>query len=183
MTERSEEQKMLAGDMYLASDPHLERMRRRAKLLCAEYNRHVETLDRSALMTLLGYETDAHLEPPFFCDYGHNIRFGRRVYANHNLVILDCALVTIGDDVMIAPNVVISTATHPVDPAERISGREYALPITIGNRVWLGANVTLLPGIEIGDDTTIGAGSVVTRSVPSNVVAFGNPCRIVRRLE
>ena len=98
-------------------------------------------------------------------------------------MILDCNWVTIGDDVMMGPNVVISAATHPVDPAERISGRELAFPITIGNRVWIGASVTILPGVEIGDNTTIGAGSVVNRSIPANVVAAGNPCRVLRHLE
>lgn len=183
MENRTEAEKMMAGELYLAADPQLEAMRRRAKRLCAEYNRHVEEIDRATLEDLLGQSTDAYIEPPFFCDYGHNIRLGRRFYANHNLVILDCALVTIGDDVMVAPNVVISTATHPIDASTRISGLEYALPITIGNQVWLGANVTVLPGVEIGDGAVIGAGSVVTRSIPANVVAVGNPCRVLRAID
>jgi maltose O-acetyltransferase len=174
---------MRAGQLYLANDPQLEQMRRRAKALCAKYNSHVEQLDRYTLAQLFGYATDAYLEPPLFCDYGRNTRLGQRVYANHNLVILDCALVTIGNDVMIGPNVVLSTATHPIDPSERLSGREYALPIKLGNGVWIGASVTVLPGVEIGDNTVIGAGSVVTRSIPSGVVAFGNPCRVIRHIE
>lgn len=183
MENRTEEEKMLAGELYLAADPHLEALRRRAKRLCAEYNRRVQELDRATLGELLGQSTDAYIEPPFFCDYGHNVRLGQRFYANHNLVILDCALVTIGNDVMVAPNVVISTATHPIEPRARTVGHEYALPIKIGSQVWLGANVTILPGVEIGDCTVIGAGSVVTRSIPANVVAVGNPCRVLRAID
>jgi maltose O-acetyltransferase len=185
MPERTEEELMLTGEMYLANDPELVAMRQRAKRLCEEFNRHAgEThIQRSILVELLGYPTDAYFEAPFFCDYGKFIRLGQRVYANHNLVILDCNWVTIGDDVMMGPNVVISAATHPVDPTQRISGRELAHPITIGDRVWIGASVTILPGVEIGDDTTIGAGSVVNRSIPANVVAAGNPCRVLRTLD
>jgi maltose O-acetyltransferase len=160
MTGRTEKQKMLAGELYVAADPELEALRRRAKVLCAKYNRQLDPLDRATLEAILGYATDACFEPPFFCDYGENLRLGRRVYANHNFVVLDCALVTIGDDVMIGPNVT-----------------------SIGNRVWLGAQVCILPGVEIGEDTTIGAGSVVTRSIPPGSVAFGNPCRVIRSIE
>jgi maltose O-acetyltransferase len=185
MTARTEEEVMLAGEMYLAMDPALVAARQSAKRLCADFNHHAGEahIESSILEELFGYPTDAYFEPPFFCDYGKYIRLGHRVYANHNLVILDCNWVTIGDDVMMGPNVVISAATHPVDPTERISGRELAFPITIGNRVWIGASVTILPGVEIGDNTTIGAGSVVNRSIPANVVAAGNPCRVLRHLE
>jgi maltose O-acetyltransferase len=183
MTERrSEKAKMLAGDLYVASDPQLVAERKRAKALCARYNREVVDLDRAILAELFGRPTDAYLEPPFFCDYGYNVRLGRNVYANHNLVVLDCAPVTVGDEVYIGPNVVLSTAGHPVDPATRVSGLEFAKPITIGRRVWIGASVTVLPGVEIGDDVTIGAGSVVTRSIPARTVAVGNPCRVMREL-
>lgn len=181
--QRSEKEKMLAGELYFASDSELVNERRRAKALCNRYNQQqVMDLDADALQQLFGYPTDAYLEPPFFCDYGYNIRLGRNVYANHNLVVLDGAPVAIGDNVYIGPNVVISTAGHPVDPVVRTSGLEFAKPIAIGNNVWLGANVVILPGIGIQDNVTIGAGSVVTKSVPANCIAAGNPCRILRRL-
>jgi maltose O-acetyltransferase len=178
----SERAKMLAGELYRGNDPELAAERARAKKLCAKYNLSAGELNRAVLQELLDCKTDAYFEPPFFCDYGHNLRLGRNVYANHNLVILDCAIVTLGDDVQIAPNVLISTAGHPVDPEVRRSGLEFARSITIGNNVWLGAGVLVLPGVTIGDNTTVGAGSVVTRSLPANCVAFGNPCRVVREL-
>ena len=178
----TEKAKMLAGELYRGNDPELTAERARAKKLCAEYNLSAGNLNRAVLQDLLGCETDVYFEPPFFCDYGHNLRLGRNVYANHNLVILDCAIVTLGDDVQIAPNVLISTAGHPVDPEVRRSGLEFAHPITIGNNVWLGAGVLVMPGVTIGENTTVGAGSVVTRSMPANCLAFGNPCRVVRDL-
>lgn len=174
--------RMIAGELYLASDLQLTSERKRAKALCARYNASPSELDRRLLAELFGDETDAHLEPPFYCDYGYNIRLGQGVYANHNLVILDCAPVSIGDQVLIGPNVVLSTATHPTDAALRATGAEYALPIRIWDRAWIGASVTLLPGVEIGENSTIGAGSVVTKSVPANCIAVGNPCRVVREI-
>jgi maltose O-acetyltransferase len=179
---QTEKQKMLAGELYLASDPRLVADRKRAKALCHRYNQTVADLDLATLHELLGNATDAYLEPPFYCDYGYNLTLGRRVYANHNLVVLDCAPVIVGDDVFFGPNVVLTAATHPVDAAVRASGLEFARPIRIGNGVWIGASVTVLPGVEIGDNTTIGAGSVVTRSIPANCVAVGNPCRVRRQL-
>ena len=178
----TELEKMLAGQLYLANDATLVAARRRAKLLCHRYNQTPVDLDGATLAELFGEPTDVYLEPPFFCDYGSNIKLGQRVYANHHLVVLDCALVTLGNDVFMGPQVVLTTATHPVDPAERSAGAEFAKPIRIGNRVWLGASVTVLPGVEIGDDVTIGAGSVVTKSIPAKSVAFGNPCRVQRTL-
>ena len=117
---------------------------------------------------------------PFFCDFGENIHIGKNFYANHNLSILDGGRVTIGDFVFIAPNVVITTAGHALDPDQRDRGMEIALPITIGSHVWLGANVSVLPGVTIGDNVVIGAGSVVTKDIPSNVIAVGTPCRVLR---
>src|SRR4051812_36807457 len=142
----TEKQKMLAGELYLASDPELVAERRRAKLLCHRYNQVPVDLDLLTLRELLQSAADPYLEPPFFCDYGYNFQVGRNVYANHNLVVLDCALVTLGDDVFIGPNVVITTAAHPVEAPTRTSGPEFAKPIRVGNRVWIGANATLLPG-------------------------------------
>lgn len=174
---------MLAGELYSAAAPQLLRERQRAKTLCARYNQSVSELDTATLAELLGYATDAYLEPPFYCDYGYNIRLGAGVYANHNLVILDCAPVTLGSHVYIGPNVVLSTAAHPIDAARRTQGLEFAQPIQMGDRVWLGAGVIVLPGVEIGAGTTIGAGSVVTKPLPSNCVAVGNPCRVIRNLQ
>lgn len=179
----TEKEKMLAGELYDANDPALAGERRRAKALCRKYNDATGDPDTSILSELLGSPTDAYLEPPFYCDYGYNLQLGRKVYANHNLIVLDCAGVSLGDNVYIGPNVVLSTAGHPVDPATRASGLEFARPIVIGDNVWLGASVVVLPGVEIGNNVTIGAGSVVTRSIPPDCVAVGNPCRVVRRLE
>ncbi|MBD2715264.1 sugar O-acetyltransferase [Microvirga sp. STR05] len=176
----TDKEKMLSGELYLANDPELVAERLRAKELCHRYNQEPVYLNRQVLAELLGYETDAHLEAPLRCDYGYNIRLGRNVYANYNLTILDCALVTIGDNVFMAPNVVLSTAGHPVEVEPRIAGWEFARPITIGDNVWLGAGVLVMPGVTIGAGTTIGAGSVVTRDIPAGVVAVGNPCRVLR---
>jgi len=179
----SEKARMLAGELYRANDPELVEERRRAKAICRRYNASESVPDAELLRELLGHTTDAYIEPPFFCDYGYNIRLGARFYANHGLVILDVMPVTIGDDVFIAPNVVISAATHPIDVTVRISGVESGKPVTIGNGVWIGSGVQLMPGVAIGDGTTIGAGSVVTKDIPAHCVAAGNPCRVMRALE
>ena len=119
---------------------------------------------------------------PFSCDYGRHIEVGDNFFANYNCVILDVAKVTIGDNVMLAPNVTISTAGHPVHPTSRNSGYEYGIPITIGDNVWLGANVMINPGVTIGNNVVIGSGSVVTKDIPNNVIAVGNPCRVLRAI-
>jgi maltose O-acetyltransferase len=178
----SEREKMLAGELYRANDPRLVLERRRAKAICRRYNASENVPDAEMLRELFGRASDAYIEPPFFCDYGYNIRLGARFYANHGLVILDVLPVTIGDDVFIAPNVVISTATHPLDVQTRNSGLELGKPITIGSSVWIGSGVQILPGVTIGDGTTIGAGAVVTKDIPANCVAAGNPCRVIREL-
>ena len=181
----TEKEKMLAGMAYNASDPQLVEDRKRAKKLCKKYN----DLDpdnyeerKKVLAELFTREHDAYIEPNFFCDYGYNIHIGKRFYANHNLVILDVNTVTIGDNVMLAPNVQIYTATHPVDAAERISGTEFGFPIEIGDNVWIGGGSIICPGVKVGNNTTIGTGSVVTKDIPANVVAAGNPCRVIREL-
>jgi maltose O-acetyltransferase len=180
--EQSDKAKMLSGQLYRATGPELTAERTRAKKLCVEHN-HAEREHRADILgAVLGRPTDAYFEPPFFCDYGYNLRLGTGVYANHNLVVLDCAPVTIGNDVYIGPNVVISAAGHPVEAAVRTSGLEFAHPVTIGNSVWIGANVTVLPGVTIGDNVTIGAGSVVTKPIPPDCVAVGNPCKVMREL-
>ena len=135
------------------------------------------------LSTIFGRcQPDIVLEPPFYVDYGCNISIGKGFYGNFNLVFLDCTLITIGDNVLVGPNCTFTTATHPTDPLKRASGVEYAYPITIGNNVWLGCNVVVLPGVQIGDGAVIGAGSVVTKNVPANTVVVGSPARVIKEL-
>ena len=125
---------------------------------------------------------DCTVNPPFYCDYGCIISIGDNFYTNHNCIILDGAKVTFGDSVFIAPNCVFSTAGHALDARMRAEGMEIALPITVGNRVWIGVNVSVLPGVTIGDDTVIGAGSVVTKDIPPHSLAVGNPCKVIRQI-
>lgn len=122
------------------------------------------------------------IESPFICDYGYNIVVGDNFYANTNCTILDCAKVTIGDDVLIGPNVSFYTPNHAVDADERKAGYEISLPINIGNKVWIGGSVAILPGVSIGDNSIIGAGSVVTKDIPANVIAVGVPCKVIRQI-
>lgn len=182
----SERDKMLAGELYLASDPELVALRRAARRLTRRFNATDEdAVDTRTeiLRTLLGACGPAiEIEPPFRCDYGHNIRVGDGFYMNFDCVILDCAAVDIGEKVLCGPKVQIYAATHPLLAHERITGREAARPVRIGDRVWLGGGVIICPGVTIGDDTTIAAGSVVTRDIPSGVLAGGNPCRVIRQL-
>lgn len=178
---------MLAGELYSASDPVLVALRARARRLCRRFT-DTDPDDRAGRARILGellgsVAEDVWIEPPFFCDYGAHIAMGREVQINVNCVILDCSHVRIGDQVQIAPNVTIAAATHPVDAAARAAGPEMAYPVTIGNRVWIGAGAIIGPDVTIGDDTTIGAGSVVVKDVPARVVAAGNPCRVIRSLE
>lgn len=181
----TEKEKALAGMLYDPADINDDL--RNCKELCAQYNRLMpsQTTERNELLKkLLGKTGDRFLiEQNFWCDYGSNIEIGENFYANHNLVILDGAKVTFGDNVLIAPNCGFYTAGHPLDYESRNSGLEYALPITVGNNVWIGGNVCVMPGVTIGDNTVIGAGSVVTKDIPSNVVAAGNPCKIIRSIE
>ncbi|MBC7805535.1 MAG: sugar O-acetyltransferase [Akkermansiaceae bacterium] len=177
---------MLAGELYLASDPELVAGRRDARRKTRAYNATTED-DEAArevlLREMLGMVGESvYVEPPFLCDYGANIFAGDRLYINFGCVILDCAAVHFGDDVKLGPSVQIYTAYHPLDPALRTSGPELAAPIRIGNRVWIGGGAILCPGVIIGDDSVIGAGSVVTRSIPAGVVAVGNPCHVLREL-
>ncbi len=183
MTER---EKMIAQLEYLPWDEELKADRARAKKLCREYNSlDFDKKEEKAgiLNELLQKDSDAHIEPNFWCDYGYNITLGRRFYANHNLTILDCARVIIGDNVLCAPNVQIYTAAHPLDPATRRSGVEFAKEIRIGNDVWIGGGAIILPGVSIGDNVVVGAGSVITKDIPSDVVVGGNPARIIKKLE
>ena len=179
-----QKERMLAGLPYRPWLDGLPEERERARRLCHEYN-HLPPErwgERVALMKRILGKTGQRLfiEPDFRCDYGSNITVGEDFYANFNLVILDPAPVTIGDRVMIAPNVSLYTAGHPVHPDSRRSGYEYGQPITIGDDVWIGGSTTVLPGVTIGDGAVIGAGSVVTRDIPPMVIAAGNPCRVIR---
>ena len=183
----TEKEKMLSGIIYDANnDQQLISERLECKELCRDYNelRPKAMAERTALLKkILGcVEGDLLVEQPFLCDYGYNIRVGRNFYANHNLIILDEAPVTFGDNVFIAPNCGFYTAGHALDPAERNRGLEYAKPITVGNSVWFGACVTVLPGVTIGDNCVIGAGSVVVKDIPANSVAVGNPCKVVKSI-
>ncbi|MBR6241962.1 MAG: sugar O-acetyltransferase [Ruminococcus sp.] len=181
----TEKEKQQAGELYDGNDKELVAERVKAKKLCAEYNnaeyndyqKRSRILDR--LVAFRGENTV--IEPAFYCDYGYNIMIGDNFYSNHNLVILDCAEVTFGDNIFIGPNCGFYTAGHPLDSETRNKGLEYAKPIKIGNNVWIGGNVCVLPGVTIGDDVVIGAGSVVTRDIPSGCVAVGNPCRPVEK--
>lgn len=183
MTER---EKAAAGEIYYAGDEELCKARDRVKDLCLRYNALTsqQEQEREELTAqILGQAgEDCFLTAPFWCDYGYNIHVGDRFYTNHNCVILDGAPVTFGDDVMIGPNCCFSTAGHPLDAETRDQGLEFAYPITVGSHVWFGANVTVLPGVTIGDNSVIGAGSVVTRDIPAGVVAVGNPCRVLRSI-
>lgn len=182
----TEKEKMLAGELYLAADEELVAERLKARRLARLYNATTETEDmqrREILSQWFGVIGEIiSIEPPFQCDYGSNIRVGNNFYANFGCILLDCARIEIGDNVLLAPNVQIYTAHHPIDPQVRLSGKELASPITIGHNVWLGGGVIVCPNVRIGDNTTIGAGSVVTKDIPANVIAVGNPCRVIRHL-
>lgn len=182
---RTHRERMLAGDYYLAEVPELAAERRRAAELVARYNRSDEGEEANAviLRELLGnLGPDTVIRPPFYCDYGYNIHIGARSYANFNLTALDVGRITIGDDVLIGPNVQLLTASHPIEPEPRRAKWEGSAPITIGNNVWLGGGVIVCPGVTIGDNTVVGAGAIVTKTLPANVVAVGNPARVVRKL-
>jgi maltose O-acetyltransferase len=183
----TEREKMLAGELYLAADPELVAARQRARRLTRLYNatteEEAEERDRLLRELLGAVGTGAFIEPPFHCDYGSEIFAGERFYANFGCVILDCAPVRIGNDVQLGPSVQIYAATHPLDAAARAAGPELAAPVTLGDRVWIGGGAILCPGVTVGENTTIGAGSVVTRDLPANVLAAGNPCRVIRTLK
>ena len=183
---KTEKQKMLSGELYDASDPQLSEERRRARNLTREFNntRPEEVQARARMIAQLFASSGDKIviEPPFYCDYGSNISLGDNVYFNFNCVILDVAPVDIGSNTMFGPNVQIYTATHPVDAAERRKGLEFARPIRIGSDVWVGGGAILNPGVSIGDRSVIGAGSVVTRDIPPDVFAAGNPCKVIHQL-
>ena len=187
--DKREKEKMIDGELYIAfgdKGQEIFEERQHAKEALYDYNNlrpnKVEERDE-ILRKLLGSTGDKFfIEPPFRCDYGYNIHWGENSYANYNLTILDCAPVKIGENVLIGPNVNIFTAGHPINVQIRTSGLEFAIPINIGNNVWIGGGVTINPGVSIGDNSVIASGSVVTKDIPENVVAGGNPCRVIRKI-
>ncbi len=185
MQKKTEKEKMLAGELYDAEDEELVADRERAKKLCQKFN-NLATDDYEArtevLKELFQIDHECYIEPTFYCDYGYNINLGENFMANHNCVILDVNTVTIGDNVMFGPNVQVYTATHPVQAEKRNEGREMGYEIEIGDNVWIGGSAVINAGVTIGDNTVIGSGSVVTKDIPANVLAAGNPCRVIKEL-
>lgn len=180
----TEQERMLAGELYLAGDEALLKARRRAR----ELTRTLSTLPVGAeeeqlriLRELLGSTGETlWIEPPFSCDYGKNIHVGENFYANFDCILLDVCPITLGDNVLLGPRVSIFAASHPLDAATRASGLECGRPVRVGNDVWIGGNTVINPGVTIGDDVIIGSGSVVTKDIPSGVIAAGNPCKVLR---
>jgi maltose O-acetyltransferase len=183
---RTNRERMLAGDLYIADDPENARRAQRAVQLADAYHRASvadEGLAISILAELVGHLGEgAFVKPPLYVDYGEHISIGARTFINYNFVALDVAAITIGEDCQIGPNVQLLTPTHPLESQPRRDKLEAARPITIGDNVWLGGGAIVLPGVTIGDNSVIGAGSVVSRDVPANVAAVGNPARVIRHL-
>ena len=184
---KTEKEKMLSEELYNASDPELVKERLKARLLMKELNdsREDEENKRERIIKELipNSGDNLDLQAPFYCDYGTNIIIGSNVYFNFNCVVLDVAQVKIGSRTKMGPNVQIYTATHPISYNERATGLESGKAITIGEDVWIGGSAIICPGITIGDRTVVGAGSVITKDIPSDVFAAGNPCKVIRELE
>lgn len=184
--EKTEREKMLSNEPYLATDPEIKGLYKRARNLLYAFNTsHPDESKKrdeiiQTLFGAIGQKFD--IEPPFQCDYGCHIYAKENLYINFDCIILDCNKVYIGRNVLLAPKVQIYTAYHPLEAETRRAGLELAAPVTIGNDVWIGGGAIICPGVKVGDNTTIGAGSIVTRDIPSNVVAAGNPCRVIREL-
>jgi maltose O-acetyltransferase len=184
----TEREKMVRGEYFDAGDPELDALRKQARNLCFALNntQYGEREMRQLLLKqMFGSMGDGiTIQPPFFCDYGVNIHLGSGIFFNFNCVVLDVAPVTIGNATAFGPAVQIYTAMHEMKASERMAAnRDFGRPVTIGSRVWVGGAAVILPGVTIGDGSVIGAGSVVTRDIPANVFAAGNPCRVVRALE
>jgi maltose O-acetyltransferase len=185
MPEKTQYEKMLAGELYDASDPELFKMREQARSFIHGYNQspYDKTLRSVLLKKIIGkMGEDIDIQTPFSFDYGKHIELGDHFFANFNCVFLDCNFIKIGDYVSLGPNVQIYAAFHPVSASERIKGPELASPVSIGNNVWVGGGSIICAGVNIGENSTIGAGSVVIRDIPSGVVAAGNPCRVLRKI-
>jgi len=195
MPSPSEKEKMLAGETYRPFTAELEGERAAAKDLCFRYNQTPpgDAAARAGILKdLFGSvavgddsndpATNIHIESPFHCDYGYNIRVGLGFYANHGCTFLDCNAITFGDNCQLGPGVVVSTATHPLDAGRRAAGDEMALPISIGDNAWIGANACILQGVTLGNNVVVGAGAVVTKDMPDNVVCAGVPAKIIREI-
>ncbi|MCJ8166618.1 sugar O-acetyltransferase [Pontibacter sp. E15-1] len=184
---KTEKEKMLAGELYNPLDTQLVDERLQTRLLTKQLNDtsedQVEEIARILQKLIPNAGAGLWLQPPFYCDYGTNMHVGEKVFFNFNCVVLDVAPVTIGSRTMFGPNVQVYTATHPLNHIERSSGVEYAKPIAIGKDVWVGGSVVVCPGVTIGDRSVIGAGSVVTKDIPADVFAAGNPCKVIRSLK
>lgn len=182
----TEQEKMLSGLPYNGGDSALVQARNTCKDLCFTINQlqpSNTTLRHDLLRNLFGKTSSSFwIETPLMCDYGKNIEIGNDFYMNHDCILLDCAKITFGHHVFVAPRCNFFTAGHPISPSLRSAGVEFAKPIHVGNHVWIGGNVTILPGVNIGDHVVIGAGAVVNKDIPANVIAAGNPCRIIREL-
>ncbi|MGC1208432.1 MAG: sugar O-acetyltransferase [Ornithinimicrobium sp.] len=184
--EKSMRDRMLAGELYIADDPDIARDSRRAQKLTHQFNT-MDPTDAGAVRALLdellgGFGEGSEIRPPLQCDYGSQTTIGARTFANWGLILLDVATIMIGDDVQMGPGVQILTATHPIEPGPRRDKWEAAEPVTIGDNVWLGGGVIVCPGVTIGADTVVGAGSVVTRDLPAGVLAVGSPAKVLREL-
>ncbi|MFC6180163.1 sugar O-acetyltransferase [Lactiplantibacillus daowaiensis] len=181
---KTEKERMLAGDLYIANDRQLAQEMRHGRRLTRIFNQTTEIDNdfRSEILKQLFKQVgpNHYIEPPFHIDYGTNTTIGKNFYANYDAIFVDCAEIKIGDNVFMGPRVGLYTAGHPIDAVIRSEQLEYAKPITIGNDVWLGGNVVVNPGVTIGNNVVIGSGSVVTKDIPDNVVAVGNPCHVLR---
>jgi len=182
---KTEYQKMLAGELYDAGEEELFLLRVKARDWMHGYNQSVyDKKNRTKLLEKIGCKIGSNIDiqSPFFIDYGCHIEVGDNFFANFNCVFLDCNFIKIGDNVFMGPNVQLYAAHHPIIASERIKGPELASPITIGNNVWIGGGTIICAGVTIGDNTTIGAGSIVVKNIPANVVAVGNPCKVIKNL-
>ncbi|MBG0762119.1 sugar O-acetyltransferase [Acholeplasma laidlawii] len=182
----SQLKRMLSGELYMAEGEELGKIRdnmldKLYQYNHAHYNNH-KLRDELIKEILGGYKDKLKITPPVYFDYGKHTFVGKNFYANFDCIFLDVNTITIGDNVMFGPRVGLYTAGHPIDKDIRITGLEYGLPITIGNNVWIGGNVVVMPSVHIGDNTIIGSGSVVTKDIPSDVIAAGNPCKVIRKI-
>jgi len=182
----TEKEKMLAGKLYMAFDSELVKERKNARRLIERYNQigYDEINQKSSLISELVGKHGSHttINPPFQCDYGYNITIGDNFFANYDCVFIDVNTITIGNNVMFGPKVCLYTAGHPIDAEVRNLDLEFGYPIKIGDNVWIGGNTVVNPGVSIGNNTVIGSGSVVTKDIPSNVIAVGNPCKVLRNI-
>lgn len=182
----TEQEKMAAGLWFNPADKALAAQRQHAKALCVQMNQQGPLpfkAHQQQAGQLFGKLGSCYIEPNFFCDYGYNIELGKNFYANHHCIILDAAKVRIGDDVLLGPGVQIYTVTHPLDAAQRKTGLEKGLAVTIGNSVWIGGGAIILPGVSIGEGAVVAAGAVVTKDVPASVVVAGNPAKVIKTLD